>query len=358
MSKQTLLTVVMLGLVITHSLAGSWNADSLARSIPSKVTGSPEDFAQYLTNKFPEDKERVRALFSWLSSNISYDLHQVETMSRFETMDEFVIYTLKNKKAVCQGYAEIFTAVCNGMGIPALTVHGYNRIDGQLKTELGHAWNVAKIDGKWYLFDPTWGSGYVDNGRYRKSFDAFFFMASPDSLVETHMPFDPVWQLREYPITHDQFIEGGNHGSIYYNYTDSLNRYYILDEVGRAESTLQRAEATQANRREIQKMYRRYNSYVNNIKCNIEITRYNESSTTLKDAIDRFNEFQVSRSKRNPSKSQLKSLLDRARLAVQQSLLQARQISSCQSLSAQEVRRLIKQIDEVSEAVSQALRSL
>ena len=358
MSRQLLICWILVSLVSSHTFSQTWNADSLARSIPSRITGSPEDFAHYLKEHFSGEKERVEALFSWLGSNISYDISQVESMSQYESIDNLVSYTLKNKKSVCQGYAEVFTAVCNRMGIQALTVHGYNRIDGRLKTELGHAWNLARIDGRWYLFDPTWGSGYLENGRYKKSFDAFFFMAPPDSLIESHMPFDPIWQLREYPCTHNQFIEGGIHGNIYYNFNDSLNLYYSMDEVGRAESTLRRAEASHANRKEILRMYKKYNDYVINMKCNLEINRYNESSASLRDAIDRFNEYQNLKGKRSPDRSRQKAFLEDSHSLVQQSLLQARRIAPCQSLSIQEIQRLIKQINEVENAVSNSIRSL
>lgn len=359
MSRRTLLTVLILGLVITHSLAGGWNADSLARSIPSRVTGSPEEFSAYLTETFSGEEEQVRALFSWLSANITYDMNQVETMSRFESIDEFVIYTLKNKKAVCQGYAEVFTAICNAMGIDALTVHGYNRVDHKLKSDLGHAWNLAKVNGTWYLFDPTWGSGYMKNGKYVKSFSQDYFMAHPDSLIKTHMPFDPIWQLKHNPLTHDQFIDGeSKRGITFCNFSDSLDHYVTLDEIGQAESTLRRAEETHADRREILRMYKKYNDYVINIKCNVEIGRYNESSTCLMHAINRFNEYQELKIKRNPDRTRQRSALERAGLLVQQSLRLARSVSPCRSLTRQEIQLLISQISEVDQAVSNAIRSL
>jgi len=345
-------------LFLSGAFSQDWNSDSLALSIPADVTASPEDFGLYLKNRFPDQTERVKALFSWLASHIIYDFNHIESLNRFESMDEFVLYTMKNEKAVCQGYAEVFTAVCNRMGVPAITVHGYNRIEGRLKNDLGHAWNVARIDDNWFLFDPTWGSGYVDNGRYHKRFDTFYFMTPPDSLIESHMPFDPIWQLRDYPITHDQFIDGGSHGTIYYNFSDSLILYCSQDEDERAEGTLKRAEGIHANREEIYRIYRNYYDYVVNIKCNIEITRYNESSTSLRDAIDRFNEFQEIRNRRDPDRQQQRALLEVAGSLVHQSLTIARGINTCPSLSRQEIQRLIRQISEVDDAVLCSLRSL
>jgi len=349
----------MLGLLsVSSGFSNGWNVDSLARSIPSTVTRSPEDFALYLKERFPDEAERVQALFSWIGYSIVYDLRQVETANRYESIDDFVLFTLKNKKAVCQGYAEVFTSICSQMGMKALTVHGYNRINGRLKSDLGHAWNVVKITGRWYLFDPTWGSGYLDNGRYRKSFSSFYFMTPPDSLIASHMPFDPIWQLQEYPITHDQFIDGEAHGPTYYNFSDSLDLYYSLDEIGKAESTLRRAEETHANRREILRMYRKYNNYVVNMKCNVEISRFNESSTLLRDAIDSFNEYQELKGIRNSDLDRRKTMLESARSLVHQALRQAQIVSPCQSLSIQEIHRLIKHIHDLESAVSVSFKSL
>lgn len=355
--KQATLTVGIVLMTTVNSVASGWNADSLALSIPSSVTKSPEDFAAYLTGNFPKESDKVLALYTWIAYNISYDGKQAETMSRFHSIDDFVLYTLKKKNAVCQGYAEVFTSICNQMGIKALTVHGYNRVNGNLRTDLGHAWNVAKIDGKWHLIDVTWGSGYVSRGNYRKNFTSEYFMASPDSLIESHMPFDPIWQLLEYPISHDQFIEGEGDRQTWYNFSDSLDLYYTQDEIDRAESTLRRAEATHANRREIIRMYRRYSDYLSNMKCNREISHYNESSTTFARAINNFNDFQELLSKRKASPARLNSLLKSCGELVKRALRQARDISPCRSLSAQEIKELINHINDLKRAVSTASRS-
>ncbi|MFH1297444.1 MAG: transglutaminase domain-containing protein [Bacteroidota bacterium] len=358
MLRQLFLCLLLGSLAVSHAYSDGWNVDSLARSIPNGVTRSPQDFAIYLNERFLGETERVKALFSWIVNSVVYDLNQIETASRYESIDDFVLYTLKTKKAVCQGYAEVFTAICNRMGMKALTVHGYNRVDGRLNSDLGHAWNVVKIDGKWYLFDPTWGSGYLYNGRYRKSFSTIYFMISPDSLIVSHMPFDPIWQLQDYPITHDQFIDGGERGNTYYNFSDSLDLYYSMDEINRAESTLRRAGATHANRREILKMYRKYNDYVINMKCNVEINRYNEASTTLTYAIDRFNEYQELRGKKNADPRTIRLVLDATGEMVQHALRQVRDVSPCRSLSIQEIQRLINHIHDLEAAVSTGYRAL
>jgi len=352
MHRRLLFCWIFISSICFQAFPQEWDTDSLAKSIPASVTRSSEDFAIYLVETFVSEEDRVRALYTWISSNISYDVNQFETLSRFESLDEFIVYTLKNKKAVCQGYAEVFTDICNRMEIKAITVHGYNRINGRLKTDIGHAWNVANINGQWCLFDPTWGSGYLENGGYRKSFSSFYFMSSPDSMITSHMPFDPIWQLREFPVTHDDFIDGKGSGSVYCNYSDSLDLYYSQDEITRAENSLRRATATHANRKEIMKMYGNYEDYVLNLKCNLEITRYNESSVMLSQAIDKFNEYQELLKKRNVTQARLHSLLTSVNELVQQSLRQARSISPCGSLSTKEIQGLIRHGFDLRDALS------
>ncbi|MFH1159780.1 MAG: transglutaminase domain-containing protein [bacterium] len=354
MFKQAAVCLGMFFFLIANTLASGWNGDSLARSIPAWVTGTPSEFATYLKENFLSEEERVRALYTWLGYSISYDLSLIGESLQYENMEEFILYTLKTKKAVCQGYAEVFTAVCNSMDIKALTVHGYNRIDGNIRTDPGHAWNLAKIDGKWALFDPTWGSGYLDDGKYRRSFSYSYFMTPPDTLLETHMPLDPIWQLKDYPVTHDQYLDGKTRGSVYYNYSDSLDLYFSQDEIERAENSLRRAWLDHADQRTLSRIYQKFCTYVENIECNEQITRYNEASTLLQSAIDKYNEYQDKRTRRNSDPAQQKANLASTRALVNQAVQKSDDISPCRSLLKQEIQRLIRQIQEVDTAIKSA----
>ena len=61
------------------------------------------------------------------------------------------------KKAVCQGFAMLLYRMCNEAGVPCRIVSGnaYSK-DGTV-----HAWNLIRINGKWYQADPSWDSVYV-----------------------------------------------------------------------------------------------------------------------------------------------------------------------------------------------------
>jgi transglutaminase/protease-like cytokinesis protein 3 len=73
--------------------------------------------------------------------------------------------TLKKRKGVCAHYAVVFNDLARGN-----SVLYYRRVHQTVRkvSSLAHAWTAAKINNKWYVFDPTWGAGYVNNGKSLK----------------------------------------------------------------------------------------------------------------------------------------------------------------------------------------------
>ncbi len=105
---------------------------------------------------------------------------------------------LHNRSAICQGYANLFCALTKELSLPCEVVTGIVKDpDGSVPT-LGHAWVVAKADGNWRLFDPTWGVPSPGNGAY--TVNERYFMPPPERFVTNHLPDDPAWQLLEKPV--------------------------------------------------------------------------------------------------------------------------------------------------------------
>ena len=69
----------------------------------------------------------------------------------------------------------------------------------------GHAWNAIKIDGAWKLFDSTWGAGALRGEKFVKKPNDFYFQVKPEWLQFSHFPRDPKWQLRDPPLTKEEF---------------------------------------------------------------------------------------------------------------------------------------------------------
>ena len=62
------------------------------------------------------------------------------------------------KTSVCDGYAKLFQFLLTRCGVPATTVSGYA---GE-----SHSWNAVKLDGEWYMVDPTWDDPYETKPDY------------------------------------------------------------------------------------------------------------------------------------------------------------------------------------------------
>ena len=57
---------------------------------------------------------------------------------------------------------KLLEALGQAIGEEIVYVTGDSRSSTSDLEGQSHAWNAAKIEGKWYLIDPTWNSGYVD----------------------------------------------------------------------------------------------------------------------------------------------------------------------------------------------------
>lgn len=98
------------------------------------------------------DYEKLKQLYDWLLDNCTYD-HAEKTISKG------AYGVAVNKKGICIGYATTFKHLCDINNLEAKIVYDQS---------WAHAWNIVKLDGKWYNVDCTWGdSGYeytIENG--------------------------------------------------------------------------------------------------------------------------------------------------------------------------------------------------
>lgn len=181
--------------------------DVVMDKIPSEKTISTSEIADYITLNFKTESDKVRAAFYWTANNISYDIENMNEPNFVYSSEEKIASALKNKKGVCIHYAEVFNEIANKLGIKTVIVVGYTKQNGII-APIGHAWNASKIEGKWFLFDPTWASGYVNNLKFYKKLNNNFYKTSASKMIQTHMPYDYLWQFSNEPITNHEFYSG------------------------------------------------------------------------------------------------------------------------------------------------------
>lgn len=119
--------------------------------------------------------DKLVAVHDWVASNIYYDYDALKAGSGWPVDASG---TLKTRRTVCEGYANLATAMLRANGIPAKTIIGYALYDDENSWNLSnmygdranHAWTEAFVNGRWILMDVTWDSDNVyENGGYRTS---------------------------------------------------------------------------------------------------------------------------------------------------------------------------------------------
>jgi hypothetical protein len=64
---------------------------------------------------------------------------------------------------------------------------------------------AVRIDGRWRLLDPTWGSGFVRDNRFEPSFTWDYFLVQPRELILSHFPEENDWQLLPRAVRRSEF---------------------------------------------------------------------------------------------------------------------------------------------------------
>jgi len=223
--KQLLLAVAILAGIGVKAQSFE-NADKVASKIPSSATKSVETLANYISDKLSTPEEQLRAAYVWISKNIGYEKGGVADFISDYDADSAANVVIKKKKAVCSGYAELFSKTCRKLGFEAFTVTGYTMLNGEVD-DAGHAWNAVKTaEGQWYLFDPMWGAGMLSKGKFNKKATTTYCLVEPALFLKTHMPFDPVWQLVSHPIKAEAFLKSEEPATkgVICSYNDTIKR--------------------------------------------------------------------------------------------------------------------------------------
>lgn len=218
--------------------------DNKALQLPDSLTKTTSDFASYINNNFVTDNDKVRAIFIWIVSNVEYDIDNMFAMNFYEAKEEKIAKPLKTRKGICENYAALFTDICLKSGVKSFVIEGYTKQNG-FADYIPHAWSAALIDSTWYLFDPTWASGYATNGKFYKKLNNSYFKVNPSLFIKSHMPFDYLWQFLNYPISNQEFYDGKtqqNKTNGYFSFNDSIQVYEKLNHIDQLISSSYRIE--------------------------------------------------------------------------------------------------------------------
>lgn len=332
--------------------------DKKALQIPDSLTCSTTLIANYINLNFSTDIEKSRAIFIWIASNIQYDIDNMFAINLYDHNEDKISNTLKTRKGICENYASLFTDICIKSGIKSYIIDGYTKQNG-FADYIPHAWNAAYIDSVWYLFDPTWGSGFINNEKFIKKISNDYFMTNPSILIKSHMPFDYLWQFLNYPVTNQEFYEGKtqeNKTKSYFNFNDSIREYEKQNNAEQQISSAYRVEKNGVKNSLIYDKLRHLKLSIENDRQTKVINLYNAAVADYNEGINAFNEFINYKNKQfTPKKTdpEIQDMINIANNKLNESKSKLAQISNPDVNEANAIQQLKKSIDDASNHVKE-----
>ena len=188
----------------------------LVKTLPASAKKSIQTVAAYIAEREQDPFLRAKALHDYVINHVTYDMEVLQTGQR-PSQDARTIFA--TGKGVCEGYANLFTALAKSAGLEAATVYGKVRKDlapiddipAWLRAQaMGydwtlHAWNAIKINDQWQIVDTTWDD--LDQGRSSTSYRAQYLMPAPEVMIVSHFPEQAAWQLIN-PALSESAFEG------------------------------------------------------------------------------------------------------------------------------------------------------
>ena len=192
--------------------------DDYAKAYPKKDS-SIDELANYFLLKEASELEKARMIYIWLAENINYDDHGYNSKQFGDNSAEGVI---KNKLAVCEGFANLYVSLGEKLGLKIIKVTGLAKgydYEGDsydnVEDASNHAWNAINIDGVWKIFDATWGQGYaITNSKgklvSKKEVANEWFNIDPKISIFSHLPEESDKQFLSPTISFETFLEMPN----------------------------------------------------------------------------------------------------------------------------------------------------
>lgn len=261
------------------------SADSRILRIPSSLTHSTTSIAGYVQSNFKTDVDKLRAIYTWVINNIRYDKDSMYAINWSMYPEEKIAATLRRRKGVCENYASLFTDIAIKSGFRSFVVSGFTKQWGSLNAE-GHSWSAVYVDDEWFLCDPTWDVGTNGNTNY--------FMISPAQFIDSHIPFDPLWQLLDNPGKRPGLRQNDSperYRGYIASLSDSAKAFLQLDSLKQLEESNERVKQA-GLKTDRQKHWLAYNKMkVAIIYGEKDMNLYNAAVEDLNKANAVFNEF-------------------------------------------------------------------
>ena len=198
-------------------------ADSVAAHWHRYPIQNLRELSIKLTTGLATDLEKYRSIFKWVCDNIENDyqlfLQNKKVRSKYydqpDKLNEWNTRLHRKSfhrlvteyKTLCSGYAYMVKELAYHAGLEASIVNGYGRATLSMNKNVpNHSWNAVKIDGIWYISDPTWASGSIHPEGFRHEFNEVYFLMKPELAIWNHYPLESKWMFVDDVPTLEEFL--------------------------------------------------------------------------------------------------------------------------------------------------------
>lgn len=214
-------TILLFGILLSFTFLNAQELDKIDVIVSQypKTFGASEELAALINKDFNTDKEKARAIYSWVTMNVKYDVDahfSKKKRKRIKYKDKVDRAQKEQKQririenkaltehiAVAEGYATLYNRLCELSGLYGYIIKGTGKLRtydiGRLPKMRSHSWNVVQIDKEWFFVDATLGAGTVDyiEKTYQHSFNDKYFFTPPEEFFLNHFPKDKGWLFVE-----------------------------------------------------------------------------------------------------------------------------------------------------------------
>ena len=196
--------------VVNINQVTTTETDPIMKSLPERDKTDLKKFKEDLKDKVNnlDDEVKAKILFLWICENIAYDDDSFFSGKSVECEPEAVF---RNGKTLCSGYARLFKNIGEYIRLEIQCVSCYSKglgyEPGQTLTSTNHEYNIIKLDNKYCPIDCTWGAGTIQEKKFVKHLNEFYFLTDPELLIKTHFPANDRWQLTEKKYTLSDFLK-------------------------------------------------------------------------------------------------------------------------------------------------------
>src|SRR5246500_3234726 len=284
-------------------------------SVPDSLTYTSEKLTNYINANFSTNADKARAIYYWITAHITYDIDNMFAINFKTDKTQSVTKTLATQKGICLDYAYLFQDLATRCNIPCIVVLGFTKQSGFVDYT-PHAWVIAKPDSAWFLCDPPRGSGHIENKKFVREINEFYYNTKPFDFIKNHFPYDPLWQLSNYPLTQAEFFDADfkeKKTKPYFNFNDSIAQYQNLSDLDKDVAAVRRIENNGVKNTLTFDRLVNLKREVEYIQSNRAVNVFNEATNYYNNAVNLFNDYGTYKNKQfTPEKpdAEIKKMVD------------------------------------------------